>query len=154
METFPLNIKLIIVLCVAAVLVMVGLLILFRYRVSTLKVKLAEALQGAVLLDAVVESVQEDKSPVLLFRNAEDNATIIHKYKGTGLRRYKSNEQLQIYYNDRTDYFCVADDNPIFKEMFDTAKWCIIGTLTVPIILLVIVIIMIVRSGTIENFTQ
>jgi hypothetical protein len=137
------------VLCIAAVLIMVGLLIVFRRRVSALKIKLAEAAQGAELVEAVVESVPEEHSPVILFRNAEDNATIIHKYKGTGLRRYKPNERIKLYYNDRTDFFMVPDDNPIFKEMFDTAKWCIIGTLTVPIILLVIVIILLVQSGNI-----
>jgi hypothetical protein len=138
--------KLIIVLCIAAVLIMVGVLIVFRRKVNALKETMIEKAKGSLLYDAIVESVTDD-NPVIMFRNKDDNATIIHKYKGFGLRKYTRGDTLQVYYNERDDFFMIADDNEIFKKMFDTARLCIILTLAVPILLMLVIILMMVQNG-------
>jgi hypothetical protein len=136
--------KLIIVLCIAAVLIMVGVLIMFRRKVGALKETMIEKAKGSLVFDAIVESVTDDKDPVIMFRNKDDNATIIHKYKSSGLRKYTRGDTIQVYYSERDDFFMIADDNEIFKKMFDTARLCIILTLAVPIVLMLVIILMFV----------
>jgi hypothetical protein len=141
MENLSFEFRLIIVLCAAALLIMVGVLLFFRRKINALKAELAETAKGCVLHEAIVDSVPEEKTPVIIFRNAADNATIIHKYKGFGLRKYEKGEKLQVFYNETSDFFMIADDNEIFKRMFDAARWSIIATLTVPILLMGTVIL-------------
>jgi hypothetical protein len=138
------DIKLLIVLCIAAVLVMVGVLIMFKRKIADLKETMKKQAENCLVYEALVESVENSDEPVIMFRNKDDNATIIHKYKGFGLRKYTTGDKIQVFYNENDDFFMIADDNETFKKMFDTARLCIILTLAVPIILMVTIILMMV----------
>jgi hypothetical protein len=131
----------VIVACVIAVIGITITLILFKRRVTALRDELMEAVKQYIPYDAVVESVPEPEQPVLIFRNRQDNATIIHKYKGYGLRKYAPSERVQLLYNEKDDSFMITEDNEIYKRMFDTAKKSIILTLCFPIALLVTIIL-------------
>jgi hypothetical protein len=144
MDDLSFQFKLIIVFVIAAVLIMVGVLIMFRRRIGSLKEMMIEQVKNCFIYDAIVDSVSDDKDPVIIFRNKDDNATIIHKYKGFGMRKYAHGDTLQVYYNERDDFFMIPEDNEIFKQMFDTARLCIILTLAVPIILMITIILMMV----------
>ncbi|MDR0986587.1 MAG: hypothetical protein LBL98_02670 [Ruminococcus sp.] len=131
----------VIVACVIAVLGITVTLLIFKRKVTALRDKLIETVKQYVPFDAVVESVPEPESPVLIFRNREDNATIIHKYKGFGLRKYTAAERIQLLYNEENDSFMITEDNEIYKQMFDTARTAIIVTLCFPITLLITIIL-------------
>jgi hypothetical protein len=134
----------VIIACVAAVVGIAVSLIIFKRRVTALRDELMEAVKRYVPYEAVVESIPEPDTPVLIFRNREDNATIIHKYKGFGLRKYTPSERIQLLYNESDDSFMVTEDNEIYKRMFDTARNAIIITLCFPIALLITIILILI----------
>ncbi|MDR0974773.1 MAG: hypothetical protein LBL80_03665 [Ruminococcus sp.] len=134
----------IIIACVVAVVGMAVTLVMFKRKVNVLRDELMEAVKHYVPYEAVVESVPEEDTPVLIFRNREDNATIIHKYKGFGLRKYTPTERIQLLYNETDDTFMITEDNEIYKRMFDVARKSIILTLLYPIVLLILIILIMV----------
>jgi hypothetical protein len=123
--------------CALAVAGIVVILVMFRKKIKLQKTELEEIIKKCVTFVAIVESIPEKDTPVLIFRNAENNATIIHKYKSFGLRKFDPGDMIQLFYNEADDKYFVADDNEYLKKMFDTARNSIICTLIIPIILLV-----------------
>jgi hypothetical protein len=127
----------VIIICVVAVISIAVILVLFRKKMKAQRIDLEEIVKRCVIFAAVVESIPEKDTPVLIFRNAENNATIIHKYKGFGLRKYDAGEVVQLLYLDSEDKYFIADDNEYYKKMFDTARNSMILTLVIPIVMMI-----------------
>jgi hypothetical protein len=132
----------IIIVCAVAVIGIAVVLVLFRKKITAQKNELEEIVKRCVTFVAVVESVPEKDTPVLIFRNIENNATIIHKYKSFGMRKYDTGEAVHLLYNEPEDKYFVADDNEYYKKMFDTARNSIIITLVIPIVMMVVVLLL------------
>ncbi|MDR0944194.1 MAG: hypothetical protein LBM41_06640 [Ruminococcus sp.] len=132
----------IIIVCVIAVIGIAVILVMFRKKMNAQRIELEEIVKRAAVFVAVVESIPEKNTPVLIFRNAENNATIIHKYKSFGLRKYDAGEVVQLLYLETEDKYFIADDNEYYKKMFDTARNSMILTLIIPIVMMIVAMLL------------
>jgi hypothetical protein len=135
------EIRLIIVIAGGGLLLMIGLFLFFRHKVALWKEELEKAVTGCVQFQAIVQSIDEDGNPVLMFRDEGKKATVVHKYKSAGMKEYKEGETEVLCYDDIREFSLIPDDNPIYKKMFRFTKAAIIGVMAVPIVIMVCVLV-------------
>jgi hypothetical protein len=139
------DLKLIIVIAGGGLLVMIGIFLYFRHRVSLWKTELAEAVRGSSQFQAIVQSVDDEGNPVLMFRDEGKRATVVHKYKSAGMKKYKSGETEVLCYDDAREFSLIPDDNPIYRKMFIFTRAAIIGVMAVPIIIMACLLVIILK---------
>jgi hypothetical protein len=135
------TLKLIIILAVGAALLMVGVFLLYRRKLSEIKEEQARKIVGCIAYPAIVMNIDEEKNPVLMFRDEDKKATYVHKYKTFGLHKYELNEKLTVLYDDAGEICIVPDDCEDFLRMFNLTKWGIAAIFAVPILLLTVILI-------------
>ncbi|MDR0947754.1 MAG: hypothetical protein LBM87_08490 [Ruminococcus sp.] len=135
------TLKLIIILSVGAALIMVGVFLVYRRKLSDIRAEQAKKIIHCIAYPAIVMNIDEDKNPVLMFRDEDKKATYVHKYKSVGLHKYEINEKLTVLYDDAGEICIVPDDCDDFLKMFNLTKWGIIAIFAVPILLLTAILI-------------
>lgn len=105
----------------------------------------------ASVLDVADVPVDNGKSVIpsviLSFRDEENRKTIVHRYTGSGRRKYKRGDAVTLYYCEETDSACIKNDNP-FKRKADLcffleilcctmAGLLLVGGVTIMVIMLI-----------------
>ncbi|MDR0992165.1 MAG: hypothetical protein LBL87_04610 [Ruminococcus sp.] len=139
------DIKLIIVIAGGGLLLMVGLFLYFRHKTVLWTAELQKAVNGCLQFQAIVQSIDDDGNPVLLFRDERKKATVVHKYKSAGMKKYKTGETEVLCYSDERDFSLIPDDNPIYKKMFVFTRAAICGVMAVPIIIMICLLVLIIN---------
>jgi hypothetical protein len=136
------ELKIIIAMAVGGVLLMIGIFIHFRYRYEAFKKEVEEAVRDTEEFQAIVQSVDDEGNPVLMFRDESNKATIVHKYKSAGMKDYTEGNSETIRYSDAREFSFIADDNVIFKKMFGFTKIAIFVEMAVPLAIVTVSIIL------------
>jgi hypothetical protein len=136
------ELKLIIAMGVGGLLLMIGLFIHFRYRNELFRKELKEAISDTEGYEAIVQSVDADGNPVLMFRDERKKATVVHKYKSAGMKKYNEGDIEILRYSDAREFSFIADDNIIFKKMFAFTRRMICIELSVPLVVITVSIIL------------
>jgi hypothetical protein len=139
------EVKLVVAAAVGGILLMIGIFIHFRRKVAVFTKELEDAVADSGDYEAIVQSVDESGNPVLLFRDENNKATIVHKYKSSGMKKYTVGEHERIRYSDEREFSLIPDDNPYFKKMFRFARISVCAVMAIPLAILIFVLIILLR---------
>jgi hypothetical protein len=136
------ELKIIIAVAVGGLFLMIGLFIHFRQKMSIYTKELEDAVKDCAKFQAIVQNVDESGNPVLMFRDEPHKATIVHKYKSSGLKKYKVGEYETICYSDECEFSLIADDNPYLAKIIRFTKFSICIVMLVPLIAVSVALIL------------
>jgi hypothetical protein len=137
------ELKIIIAVAVGGLFLMIGLFIHFRYKMSIMRQELEDALVGCEQYQTIVQSVDEEGNPVLMFRDEPNKATVVHKYKSCGLKEYTAGQTETLIYSDEREFSLIADDNPYYLKMFRFTRLAVTFVMLVPLIAVTVALILI-----------